>query len=239
MKQIVWLAGIALCLSLAPQASAQSAPPSCTQSGATPPKAANSHVSGEYPPLSQVLGEQGNTDVEFVIGEDGSIGSVRVAKSSGSLRLDDAAVASVKTWRYVPAQAADGKPFACLWKARVAWVLHDGAPTLPPGFPGVVLQMKPQDYPPGALDRKEEGFVGLLAMQSGDKGDKIALVLHSSGYPDLDEATVKLVMARLQMTNATIDGKPIGAMVAVIVVWSPGPPNPSQAAPGSSDIKPK
>lgn len=38
---------------------------------------------------------------------DGSVGEIRLKRSSGHPRLDDAALAAVRQWRYVPAKRGD------------------------------------------------------------------------------------------------------------------------------------
>jgi len=55
-----------------------------------------------YPPLSRRLGEQGKVTVRALIGADGAVKSASVGQSSGHSRLDDAAVAAVLKWRFVP-----------------------------------------------------------------------------------------------------------------------------------------
>jgi protein TonB len=55
-----------------------------------------------YPPLSRRLGEQGKVTVRALIGADGAVKSASVGQSSGHPRLDDAAVAAVLKWRFVP-----------------------------------------------------------------------------------------------------------------------------------------
>jgi len=76
-----------------------------------------------YPPISQRLGEEGVTLLAFTINVDGSVSSITVAKSSGSDRLDNAAVSCAGGWHYTPA-VDKGQKIAWPWKAEVRWVLH-------------------------------------------------------------------------------------------------------------------
>ena len=76
-----------------------------------------------YPPVSQRLGEEGVSLLSFTINTDGSISNISVAKSSGSDRLDSAAMSCAAHWRYKPA-VDKGQPIAWPWKAEVRWVLH-------------------------------------------------------------------------------------------------------------------
>ena len=57
-----------------------------------------------YPALSRRLGEQGKVIVRVLIGVDGTAQQAEIARSgsSGYERLDQAALATVRSWRYVP-----------------------------------------------------------------------------------------------------------------------------------------
>ncbi|MDO9104468.1 MAG: energy transducer TonB [Methylovulum sp.] len=58
----------------------------------------------QYPAASRELGEQGRVQVRAMVTADGRVGQVVLRKSSGFSRLDQAALESVKHWRFVPAQ---------------------------------------------------------------------------------------------------------------------------------------
>jgi protein TonB len=78
-----------------------------------------------YPALSQRLGEQGTTRLKCTIGTDGKATEVSVANSSGSTRLDTAAVAFVKdNWKWEPA-TRDGKPVVDTIQVDVVWDLKN------------------------------------------------------------------------------------------------------------------
>lgn len=62
-----------------------------------------------YPPFSRRLGEEGKVVLRVELDEQGSVSAARVATASGFARLDEAALAAVKTWRCTPAQR-DGQP---------------------------------------------------------------------------------------------------------------------------------
>jgi len=69
-----------------------------------------------YPPQSKRLNEQGDVILNLLVEADGRIGDVKVEKSSGYPRLDEAAVSYAKrNWRFLPG-TRDGKP-AAMWKA--------------------------------------------------------------------------------------------------------------------------
>ncbi len=204
----------------------------CGAPGVTPPKAANQHIGGDYPVLSVMLHEEGTTTLGFVIKQDGTTASVTVVQSSGSLRLDDASVEAVsKNWRYMPAHSADGKPLACPWKAQVRWVLHDSAAAMPEELAAMAIKMKPEDYPPEAFRRGEQGSVTVFVVKLEGMSELLVLVMESSGYADLDQAAARIVKERLKLTGAEFDGKSVPTMAMVVVVWSLGSGKPPAVPP--------
>ena len=62
-----------------------------------------------YPPLSRRLGEEGKVVLRVELDEQGAVSAAKVATGSGSVRLDEAALSAVKTWRCTPARR-DGQP---------------------------------------------------------------------------------------------------------------------------------
>jgi protein TonB len=91
----------------APERASVKTPPSTTGKGAriTQP---------EYPPSSRRAGEEGTVTLQVYVLETGKAGEVKVSKSSGFPKLDEAAVREVqRTWRFVPGKE-DGKPVA-MW----------------------------------------------------------------------------------------------------------------------------
>lgn len=63
----------------------------------------------DYPALSRRLGEEGKLMLQVELDESGRISHTRIINSSGYSRLDNAALAAVKTWRCRPA-VRDGQP---------------------------------------------------------------------------------------------------------------------------------
>ena len=83
----------------------------------------------DYPFWSHLWGQEGTTDLTFLVHADGTVDGVKVAQSSGYERLDDAAVDCVAKWHYRPA-IKDGKLTDIPWSAQVVWSLADtAAPT--------------------------------------------------------------------------------------------------------------
>jgi TonB family protein len=79
----------------------------------------------DYPFFARVFGDEGTSEVAFVVLADGTISGVKLAKSSGSDRLDDAAVECVGKWHYRPA-VKDGVLVDTPLTVKVAWNLDDG-----------------------------------------------------------------------------------------------------------------
>ncbi|MGA7674092.1 MAG: energy transducer TonB [Rhizomicrobium sp.] len=80
----------------------------------------------DYPFWSRLWGQEGTTDLTLQVHADGTVDGVKVAQSSGSDRLDDAAVDCVAKWHYRPA-IKDGVLTDTPWTARVVWSLADTA----------------------------------------------------------------------------------------------------------------
>jgi len=78
-----------------------------------------------YPDLSRRLNEQGDVLVHYDVGVDGAISNVGVAKSSGSDRLDQAAVSCVSSrWRNTPAMNGETPVASPNHQAIVRFSLH-------------------------------------------------------------------------------------------------------------------
>lgn len=58
----------------------------------------------DYPPISRRLGEEGRVLMKVLVSADGSAENVEIEKSSGSERLDNAAMQAVKRWKFIPAK---------------------------------------------------------------------------------------------------------------------------------------
>lgn len=76
-----------------------------------------------YPALSRRLGEQGKVLVRVLIGVDGKAEQVEIRRSSGYERLDQSALATVRSWRYVPGKR-NGIPEAMWFEVPIVYVLE-------------------------------------------------------------------------------------------------------------------
>jgi protein TonB len=82
---------------------------------APPPEAAGSAAASApglanpapvYPWISRRRGEEGRVVLDVEVTPEGRAGRIRVKRSSGSARLDEAALAAVSAWRFAPALSA-------------------------------------------------------------------------------------------------------------------------------------
>jgi protein TonB len=70
------------------------------------------------------MGEQGVVVLRVMIETDGRAAQVVVARSSGSARLDQAAIAAIRQWRFIPAQQG-GQPVSQWYDWRWEFRLKD------------------------------------------------------------------------------------------------------------------
>lgn len=68
-----------------------------------------------YPAVARRMGEEGKTVLRVFVSADGLPERIELSQSAGSPRLDEAALAAVKRWRFVPARQGE--------HAVAAWVL--------------------------------------------------------------------------------------------------------------------
>lgn len=71
--------------------------------------------SPRYPVESRRLREQGTVTIKVLVSPEGTVQDLKMAESSGHSRLDKAALAAVRGWRFAPARQ--------MGKAVAAWVI--------------------------------------------------------------------------------------------------------------------
>lgn len=106
---------------------AQPPPAPVAKVAATPPRSDPKRplTQPEYPPSSRRAGEAGTVILEVYVNANGRAEDVRVKKSSGFPKLDDAAMREVRrSWRLVPG-TEDGKPVAMWGQFAVTFKLTD------------------------------------------------------------------------------------------------------------------
>lgn len=89
-----------------PQPAKESEP---TPAPVVPPNAEASELNNPapaYPNLSRRLGEKGTVTLEILVKANGTVGDIKVKKSTGFKRLDEAAVKAISRWKFVPASQA-------------------------------------------------------------------------------------------------------------------------------------
>ncbi len=79
----------------------------------------------DYPLAASRLGEEGATGLNLFITPEGRVGEVQIFSSSGSPRLDEAAVKHAKrNWSF-SACTEGGKAVGCWFKTKLVWELKD------------------------------------------------------------------------------------------------------------------
>ncbi len=77
-----------------------------------------------YPRASKALGEQGVVMLEVFVTTDGTVGDIRIGRSSGYERLDESALRAVRQWHFVPAHQG-GKQVAMWYKQPITFDLKN------------------------------------------------------------------------------------------------------------------
>jgi len=79
----------------------------------------------EYPSAASRLGEEGTTGLKLFVSADGRVTEATVFSSSGSTRLDDAAIKhALRNWAFTPCMEGD-KAVACWHQTKLVWRLED------------------------------------------------------------------------------------------------------------------
>jgi protein TonB len=78
----------------------------------------------EYPVLSRRKGEQGTVLLQFLIGVEGQVIESKILKSSGFVRLDDAARLALAQCQFQPG-SVDGSPEPSWANVKYIWKLQD------------------------------------------------------------------------------------------------------------------
>lgn len=90
-----------------PPAPAEPAPQTASLAPPTPASFSAAYLRNpapRYPVAARRAGEQGTVTLKVLVGSDGLPQRVEVEKTSGSSRLDTAALDAVRRWRFVPAR---------------------------------------------------------------------------------------------------------------------------------------
>jgi protein TonB len=79
----------------------------------------------DYPSSARRAGEQGTTQLEVCVSTGGRVTSVKVSRSSGSKRLDDAAAQWIRGERFQPAKVNGVASDVCGHSVYYEWSLRD------------------------------------------------------------------------------------------------------------------
>jgi len=173
------------------------------------------HTIPPYPEMSVLTNEDGTTLVEVLIGADGVPLQTKLVTSSGSLRLDEAALAHVKNvWRW-NSPTHNCQPVQVSTRISIKWDLRNAPNTAPE--PATIVMDK-ADYPAGALARHEQGSLGLIVMVLHDGQVAFTRMTQSSGFPELDAKSQDIIKG-MHWTPATLQGKPIDTALFIISTW--------------------
>lgn len=78
----------------------------------------------DYPFFARIFGDEGTTELAFQVLADGTVSDMKLAKSSGSDRLDNAAMECVAKWHYRPA-IKDSQLVDAPMAVKVRWNLDE------------------------------------------------------------------------------------------------------------------
>lgn len=188
--------------------------PECNTLGTAAPTMQTQMVLGDYyPTMSVYLGEEGNTVVGFVVRKNGTVSDVQVMGSSGSARLDNAAMQAMQQMLYSPPKA-NGAAVDCHNRLRLVWKLT-GDKANEQKY--LLVQPPLSAYPPEALREHREG-AAVVYVAIAPSGEVTADLKRSSGSDDLDTAAIEFVQSR-KFKPAEMDGTPRISFVAIIVAW--------------------
>lgn len=198
---------------VAPRAAYADLPAQCLPPNHPQPIMAT-HIIPPYPPISQRQLEQGTLLMMVTIDGGGTPVDVHLTTSSGSERLDDAAMDTIKTyWRWMP--TGPKCPNGMAVKVSFTWSLRK----VMDAMAKYVIYPDPSDYPLYARQNKDEGVSEIIVQISGVGLIQNLLMGASSGYPELDNAAMQVVK-RHKFKTGEVDGHPTETQLYVSVPWN-------------------
>jgi len=76
-----------------------------------------------YPKQSRRIREEGKVLLEILVTAKGTVGEIKLKRSSGHKRLDNAALQTIKRWKFIPA-SKEGKPIDYWYDYEFEFTLH-------------------------------------------------------------------------------------------------------------------
>lgn len=169
-----------------------------------------------YPQAAVQSGLQGTTVLIVHLLIDGTISNPRVARSSGHDILDQAAITCLKNARTEP-KTRNGVALELDEQLAIAWYIS--SPVFAATPEGIVnICANSRLYPFTAIRRNHEGETLVSFVVAKDGTVKNVSVARSSGYPELDQASVNCV-ATFRYEPATANGNPVEYDSKVVMVW--------------------
>lgn len=190
---------------------------------ATQPVASARLAEGEscipaWPDSALGRGKSGTTGLLLRVGPDGAVISAKVTSSSGHGDLDQATITAASKCKFAP------KMRNKLAVTTSVVFTHVWARAYSPNVSGVTAPAarKPcarMAYPPASLAAGEQGTVYMSFLIDVDGSVLEKSVVRSSGFPELDRATLD-GMAKCQFTPAITNGKPEKSLLSFSYNWT-------------------
>jgi TonB family protein len=183
------------------------------------------HTLPPYPQMSVMTKEEGAVMLMVHIDAGGVPTAVEVDTSSGSVRLDEAARDHVKAvWRWSP-MIKNCVPVPVATRVRIKWDLKDvqGLDSISPEMIASTMSLvivDDADYPADQKNLTEQQM-SMLMVTVDENGKVDAVSARPSGVPELDFKAIMLAKTKYRWTQATLNGKKIGASHLLIMFWVP------------------
>lgn len=180
----------------------------------------------DYPPAALDHNEQGTVGVLVRVNKKGEVSDCVVEESSGFASLDAQTCRIV--WlraKFKPAHDRRGRPVTSEKHDRITWRIAETEGSSPRSLSGSLAGLiSSDDYPPQALDRNEEGTVGVV-LRIDDKGTVGKCTIESSSGSDvLDAQTCRVLSLRAKFEPARDRlGNPVPSEYHSRIVWRIGP----------------
>lgn len=157
---------------------------------------------------------EGLTTVQFHVTAQGTVARARVAKSSGSEALDQAALACVGTWKYTPAKRA-GQPVEIAWATDIEWGEHGKifTPAVPIG-----TTHDCSSYFPSRIGPMAAGRTG-LSFRITKEGIPLDVKVTDPSGNDVLDLSAQLCVLNWRYQPATVNGVPVEVEWQASVTW--------------------
>jgi TonB family protein len=169
----------------------------------------------KYAKDSFLAGEEGVVGLRVLVRQDGSVGEVQIATSSGFSKLDESAQNAVQDWRYLPA-TLNGTAVDTWIQVNVVWALQ----TLRFDLSPAQTKNMTTYYPRASVGALETGNTAVRFLVGTDGKVLKAVIDKPSGHPRLDAATIEMVKSGFHFSPVTLEnGAQIGAWYRLEVDW--------------------